>query len=96
MAGTCERVRIPNPRATPRASMMMAGPVAVTASLRASSKASPRRRARRKRSSRWMAKSTPMPSVMPANIEVATPSGIPIRPITAKLISTASAQGSTQ
>ena len=72
------------------------GPVKAIVRLKASGGDAPVASARAWPSSRWMAKSTPMPSVMPANIEVATPSGMPNQPITAKLTSTASALGSTQ
>src|ERR1022692_3243816 len=96
LAGTWESVSTPKPNETATVLISAGGPVSARLRLRAAIVGAPLLCAWLKLSSKCIAQFTPMPSVIAANIEVATPSGIPSQPITANLITTASALGSTQ
>src|ERR1035438_9068012 len=96
LAGTWESVSTPKPNETATVLISAGGPVSARLRLRAAIVGAPPACARLKLSSKCIAQFTPMPSVMAANIEVATPSGIPSHPISANLTSTANRLGRSE
>jgi hypothetical protein len=95
-AGTCETMSTPKPRHTAIVLISAAGPVHRNDWIHESEIDAPAEADRSRPARRWMAQLTPMPSVMAANIDVATPSGIPDQPMTANFNATASRLGIIQ